>query len=63
MPETVQERFDNRQWLLSVFLAVAIAGAASEALSLIGFKGSPVLIGGGWVVESSGGQPGTSISR
>lgn len=45
---------DNRQWLLRIVVAVAIAGAASEALSLIGFKGSPVLIGGGWVVESSG---------
>jgi hypothetical protein len=39
----------NQRWLVSIILAVAVAGAASAALSLMGLKGSPVLIGGGWV--------------
>jgi hypothetical protein len=53
MPE-VKESFDNKRWLIGVVLAVVIAGAASAGLSLLGFKGGPVLIGGGWVAENSG---------
>jgi hypothetical protein len=54
--EATQQSFENRRWLLQIVLAVAIAGASSAALSLIGFKGSPVLVGGGWVSESHGPQ-------
>jgi hypothetical protein len=43
---------DNTRLLVGIFLAVAAAGAASAGLSLIGFKGAPVLIGG-WVQENT----------
>ena len=49
----VQQGESNRHWLLRAVIVVAAAGAASGGLSLIGFKGGPVLIGGQWVSESA----------
>jgi hypothetical protein len=43
---------ENGRWIARIFLAAAIAGAASAGLSLAGVKGSPVLIGGGWVTSN-----------
>jgi hypothetical protein len=44
---------ENGRWVARIFLAAAMAGAASAGLSLAGIKGSPVLIGGGWVTENT----------
>jgi hypothetical protein len=49
--EAAQKRLEDRRWLVRIVLAVAIAGASSAALSLMGFKGKPVLVGGGWVTN------------
>jgi hypothetical protein len=48
---------ENSRWAARIFFAVAMAVAASAGLSLAGFKGSPVLFGGGWVTENSNSLP------
>jgi len=61
--EATQKRLENRRWLLRIVLAVAMAGASSAALSLMGFKGKPVLIGGGWVTNDFSDPSGVQITR
>jgi hypothetical protein len=51
----------DRRWLVRIAFAVIVAGATSAGLSLIGIKGSPVLIAGGWVSEHT--AAGSAMSR
>jgi len=61
--ETTKKRLEKRRWLLRIVLAVVVAGASSAALHLMGFKGKPVLIGGGWVSNDSSDPSGAQNTR
>ena len=56
------QREVNRRWLARIAFAVAVSAATSAGLSLIGIKGSPVLIGGEWV-GSTAAQLDTQYPR